>query len=92
MPDLPATRVVAKSVFFYVGIDLFGPVTVECATCFQKRWVTLFTCLLTQAIHLEATTDLSAQSFLHSFRRFVARKRQTENHHQRQSDKLEAHC
>ena len=46
MPDLSATRVVAKSAFFHVGIDLFGPITVNCATGTQKRWVTLFTCLL----------------------------------------------
>ena len=71
MPDLPTTRVVAKSTFYHVRIGLFGPITIECATGAQKRWVTLFACLLIRAIHLEATTDLPAQSFLHFFRGFV---------------------
>ena len=37
-------------------------------------YVVLFTCANTQAVHLELAVDLTADTFLNVFRRFVARR------------------
>lgn len=39
-----------------------------------KRWVEQFTCLSTRAVHLEVLEDLTAVAFVHTLRRFVARR------------------
>ena len=39
-----------------------------------KNWVCLFTCLKVRAIHLEIVQNMSAESFLLCFRRFVSRR------------------
>ncbi|XP_060665367.1 uncharacterized protein LOC132797634 [Drosophila nasuta] len=39
-----------------------------------KGYVCVFVCFSTKAIHLEATTDLTAEKFLEAFSRFVARR------------------
>ena len=40
----------------------------------EKYYVVLFTCAVTRAVHLEVVGDLTAQTFLNSFRRFIARR------------------
>uniref|UniRef100_A0A915CKF5 Integrase catalytic domain-containing protein n=1 Tax=Parascaris univalens TaxID=6257 RepID=A0A915CKF5_PARUN len=50
-----------------------GPITVPDLTVPCKKWIALFICLATTAIHLEATKNLSAEHFLHVLRRFIAR-------------------
>ena len=40
----------------------------------HKAYICLFTCTSTRAIHLEIVTDLSTETFLLAFRRFVSRK------------------
>ena len=37
-------------------------------------YICLFTCATTRAVHLEVVTDLSTETFLLTFRRFVNRK------------------
>jgi hypothetical protein len=39
----------------------------------QKRWLCLFTCLATRAIHLEMAWALDTESFLNAFTRFTSR-------------------
>jgi len=68
MAPLPKSRVTAyRPVFYNTGVDLLGPFNVPVKRSMEKRWVTLFTCLDTRALHLEVTTDLSAPSFLNAF-------------------------
>ena len=40
----------------------------------QKRWLCLFTCLATRAIHLEMAWALDTESFLNCFTRFTSRR------------------
>ncbi|XP_055538061.1 uncharacterized protein LOC129725825 [Wyeomyia smithii] len=55
-------------------MDYFGPVEVSQGRSKQKRWVVLFTCLVTRAVHLELANDLTAASCLMAIRRFVGRR------------------
>lgn len=48
--------------FTSTGLDFFGPVAVTVGRRREKRWVALFTCLATRAVHLEISTDLSADA------------------------------
>ncbi|VBB35005.1 unnamed protein product, partial [Acanthocheilonema viteae] len=57
-----------------VRLDYLGPTSVETEMGLSKRWVALFTCFTTRAVHLEMADNLSAESFLNVLRRFVARR------------------
>lgn len=71
MAPLPADRVsTGGQPFQATGVDYFGPVAVKVLRSQQKRWVALFTCLATRAIHLEKVTSLKTSSFLQAFLRF----------------------
>ncbi|XP_043661591.1 uncharacterized protein LOC122625565 [Drosophila teissieri] len=60
--------------FKYTGLDYFGPLLVTVSRHKEKRWVALFTCLTTRAIHLELAHDLSADSCIIAIRNFVCRR------------------
>ena len=71
MAPLPAARVsVGKHPFQTTGVDYFGPVLVKVKRSLVKRWVALFTCLATRAIHLEVVYCCETSSFLQAFLRF----------------------
>ncbi|XP_041449449.1 uncharacterized protein LOC121404235 [Drosophila obscura] len=76
--DLPASRVTFSRPFTYTGVDFAGPFDVKSFTgraCrISKGYVCVFVCFSTKAIHLEATSDLSTDTFLAAFARFVARR------------------
>jgi len=68
MAPLPPARVTAyQPVFYSTGVDYLGPLYVTVKRSTEKRWVCLFTCLSTRAIHLELAADLSAAAFLNAF-------------------------
>ncbi|XP_055590148.1 uncharacterized protein LOC129742292 [Uranotaenia lowii] len=75
MAALPLPRL-ATSVrpFTFVGLDLFGPLTVKVGRSQVKRWVALFTCLTVRAVHVEVVHSLSTQSCIMSIRRFIGRR------------------
>ena len=50
--------------FLYAGVDYFGPITVTIGRRREKRWVALFCCMVTRAIHLELASSLSTDSFI----------------------------
>lgn len=60
--------------FTYTGLDYFGPLTVTVGRSRQKRYVALFTCLTTRAVHLEIAGSLSTDSAILALRRFIARR------------------
>ena len=74
MPPYPIARTEESKPFTHIGVDYFGPIYVRSNREMKKRWVALFTCMATRAIHLELAEDLSAETFLQVFRRFVARR------------------
>ena len=74
MPDLPPERVTRSPPFSYTGIDYFGPLYCTDQQGEGKVWVALFTCLTIRAVHLELATDLTADQFLQTLRRFIARR------------------
>ncbi|XP_053687203.1 uncharacterized protein LOC128736742 [Sabethes cyaneus] len=60
--------------FSFVGIDYLGPFEVAVLRRKEKRWIALFTCLATRAVHLEVTHSLTTQSCLMAISRFVGRR------------------
>ncbi|GFW30529.1 integrase catalytic domain-containing protein [Trichonephila clavipes] len=68
---LPLDRVADCVAFEIVGIDLAGPLFLKSG---EKVWIALFTCANFHAIYLELVYSLTADSFLLSLRRFIARR------------------
>ncbi|XP_059222926.1 uncharacterized protein LOC131996847 [Stomoxys calcitrans] len=78
MASLPPERTSLSRPFTNTGVDFAGPFNIKNysgrACLITKGYVCIFVCFATKAIHLEATTDLSTQSFLAAFSRFIARR------------------
>ncbi|XP_055614757.1 uncharacterized protein LOC129761081 [Toxorhynchites rutilus septentrionalis] len=60
--------------FTFTGLDYFGPISIRLGRSCVKRWVALFTCLTTRAIHLELAFTLATESCKLAVRRFIARR------------------
>ena len=60
--------------FSFCGVDMAGPFNVKLLKEIRKRWVILFTCGATRAVHLEVAEDCSAKAFAGCFLRFTARR------------------
>ena len=69
---LPGFRVREAPPFSSTGVDFAGPLFVRDSK--DKVWLCLYTCCVTRAVHLDIVPGLSAQTFIHCFRRFVARR------------------
>ncbi|GFU89308.1 integrase catalytic domain-containing protein [Trichonephila clavipes] len=67
---LPPDRVTDCAPFEIVGIDLAGPLFLKDG---RKVWITLFTCAVYRAIHLELVNSLTSDAFLLALRCFIAR-------------------
>ena len=77
-PPLPTSRVSDGRAFSTTGVDYAGPLYVKSSTGDQrptKVYIALFTCAVVRAVHLEVVEDLSSESFIRAFRRFVSRRR-----------------
>ncbi|XP_045032722.1 uncharacterized protein LOC116934425 [Daphnia magna] len=75
MAPLPAERVQPFSPpFTRIGVDYLGPFPISIGRRTENRWIALFTCLSTRAIHLEITPSMDVDSFLMAFTRFVSRR------------------
>ena len=68
---LPEPRVRDATVFETTGVDMAGPLFLKDG---HQVWVCLYTCVVYRAVHLELTSSLSTESFLQTFRRFVAHR------------------
>ena len=78
MGALPAERTTCSRPFSTTGVDFAGPFDIKSFSgrgCrMSKGYVCLFVCFSTRAIHLEAVSDLSTESFLAAFHRFASRR------------------
>ncbi|KRX33458.1 hypothetical protein T05_6458, partial [Trichinella murrelli] len=74
MAPLPKNRLVETHAFDNVRIDFAGLLYVKEGRTISKIYICLFTCMATRAIHLEPTSDMTAQNFLAAFRRFISRR------------------
>ncbi|CAG4951544.1 unnamed protein product [Colias eurytheme] len=78
MGQLPESRVTAHRPFLRSGVDYAGPISVRTAKGrghhATKGYICLFICMATRAIHLEAVSDMTSETFLAAFKRFVARR------------------
>ncbi|XP_058828364.1 uncharacterized protein LOC131688208 [Topomyia yanbarensis] len=75
MAPLPIQRLTPfRRPFSFVGLDYLGPLHVTVGRRTEKRWVALFTCLTTRAVHLEVAYSLTTEACVMAFRRFVCRR------------------
>ncbi|GFV14352.1 integrase catalytic domain-containing protein [Trichonephila clavipes] len=72
--QLPRDRITQSPPFQIVGIDFTGAILVKDNQGTRKFYVSLFTCAVTRAVHLELVTDMSTKCFLLALRRFLARR------------------
>ena len=75
-PPLPEFRVNHEPPFTYTGVDFAGPLYIKTTSVIrgQKVWICLYTCCAVRAVHLEVVPDMSAETFLRSFKRFTSRR------------------
>ncbi len=66
-PPLPEFRASETRPFQTTGVDYAGPRS-------TKAWMILYTCYSTRAVHLDLVQDMTAETFMRSFRRFTARR------------------
>ena len=74
MAELPRDRLLVSPLFTKAGVDYFGPLDVKYGRKHLKRWICLFTCLVTRGVHLEVAFSLETDSFIMCLRRFIARR------------------
>lgn len=75
-PPLPEFRVQQSRPFQTTGVDFAGPLYVRTTGTegTSKTWLCLYTCCATRAVHLDLVPDMTAATFIRSFRRFTARR------------------
>ncbi|XP_064620787.1 uncharacterized protein LOC135483687 [Lineus longissimus] len=71
---LQSFRLLEAHSFTVTGVDFTGALFVKDGTRETKAYICLFTCAVTRAIHLELVLDMSSETFIRAFRRFVARR------------------
>ena len=72
MAPLPEFRITPSHPFTFVGLDYCGPLNVTKAA--QKRYILLFTCAATRAVHLELTRTMNISDLHLAFTRFCSRR------------------
>ena len=72
MADLPTDRLSKEPPFTYIGLDMLGPFLIKQHRNEMKRYVIIFTCLSSRAVHLEVVYTMETDSFIQSLR-FIAR-------------------
>jgi len=75
-PPLPRFRVKEAPPFSSTGVDFAGPLYVKTYGLIRSKkvWICLYTCCVTRAISIDIVPDMSTQTFIHSLKRFCARR------------------
>ena len=74
MGDLPFHRVIKSSPYKSIGTDLMGPLMIRSGRNSLKRYVCIFNCLATRAVHFEIVQSMEASAFIQAYRRFCNRR------------------
>lgn len=76
MAPLPKCRLTSIQAFEKIGVDYAGPFQTKQGRgkTRAKRYLCLFTCLTTRAVHLEMTYSLDTDSFIQAFTRMTSRR------------------
>ena len=74
MGDLPPARVQQKKPFTSIGVDLMGPIMVTVGRSLVKRYICIFNCMVTRAVHFEVVQSQEVRVFLQAYRRFCGRR------------------
>ena len=73
MANLPKERLTPKNPpFTSVCVDYFAPLYVQQGRSHVKRYLCVFTCVTTRAVHIEITSSLDTDSFINALRRFIS--------------------
>ena len=71
MSSLPSARLGPRTyAFVNTGVDCLGPFYVAVGRRTEKRWISLFTCLVSRGISLEEVHKMDESSFLMAYSRF----------------------
>ena len=74
--QLPSERITPDSVFNRIGVDYAGPILVKYGMVRRptvvKAYVCIFVSLFVKAVHLKVVSDLTAEAFIATLRRFAA--------------------
>lgn len=85
MGSLPGVRVNPARPFQHTGADYAGPIHLRTTGGrghrSYKAFVTVFVCLATRAVHLEAVSDYTTSAFLAALHRFTSRRGVCESIH-----------
>ena len=74
MGALPEHRVTPNPPFSTCGTDLMGPIMVRIERSSCKRYVCIFNCLSSRAVHLEVVQSMDTNAFIQAFQRFYNRR------------------
>ncbi len=77
MANLPPKHLKTCLPFTYAGFDVFGPWSITTGrtrggSAESKRWAIIFSCLSSQAVHMEVIESMDLSSYLNALRRFFA--------------------
>ena len=73
MGELPLCRLAAdEPPFTFTGLDYFGPVEVTVKRRTEKRWVALFVCMTTGAVHVEIARHIDTSEAINAIRKFMS--------------------
>lgn len=76
MGELPSDRVRPCRPFEHSGVDYAGPFLLKTRNgrckIMEKKYVAVFVCMASKAVHLELVDGLSADDFIHGFMRFTS--------------------
>ena len=75
MACLPRDRIEPYRAFKRSGVDYAGPFLLKARSgkcrIMEKKYVAVFVCMVTKAVHLELVESLSTEDFIEAFRNFT---------------------